>query len=268
MIAGIVPVCDPKLYGYGNVLAECLKSFDDFADMVVLVQSHDALDNLRPYLEPLQKTIAISDESTWYKGGIYDPKQTDQNVEIGIEYAKQRGADVIIILSSNWYIPERSRDGLYNVCRGVDDWDYIYRGDQLAGTLLSASKRIPAIIKIGSDFHFGFSTDYLENFNTRIPVRAGDYSSHNDSMIVDAPFEITLDDLAAKMNFIRCYNDVIPKRNPIFDWDFWEPYYLLKFRDKRHTNMKLDEYGKRIAANSKPEYLSHYFLRELNYAAA
>lgn len=265
MIAGIVLIGDPKLYGYGNVLAECLQSFDDFCDLVILVQSHKAFDYLQSYVRPLTNTQVISNKSTWFKDG-YDGKQLDRNIDIGMNFAQEQGAKIAIVLSSNWYIPERSRTALRDTCETCDGWDYLYRGDQLAGQLFSASKRLPMIIQIGSEYHYKFSSDGLENEYKKIPTRRGDFSSHNDSMIIDVPFEITLDDLEGKLNFVRCYHDELVKRDPVFSWDFWNSYYIAKFKDKRHTNMQLDEYGARIAANTKPEYLSHLFLREIDYA--
>ena len=96
----------------------------------------------------------------------------------------------------------------------------------------------------------------------------GNFQDKNDVMVIDVPFEITLDDLRYKMNFVRCYADELSKRKPTFDWSFWERYYLDKFKDKQPIDLPLDEYGQEIAANTKPEYLSHYFLRELSYATA
>ena len=87
-------------------------------------------------------------------------------------------------------------------------------------------------------------------------------------MAVDVPFEITLEDLENRLNFVRCYSDVLPKRDPVFDWNYWRLYYLDKLNQKNPSSSPLDGYGRRIANNTKPDYLSHYFLKVLAYATA
>src|SRR5512139_1352774 len=98
-IAAIIPIGDPRLHGYGNVLAECLQSIDDFADLTILVQSHPAKDALYPYIRTLRNVMVISDFSTWFVGGIYDGRQIDRNLDAGLDLAQGYGAQSVIYLS-------------------------------------------------------------------------------------------------------------------------------------------------------------------------
>lgn len=268
MIAVIVPIGDPRLYGYGNVLSACLQSIDDFADLTILVQSQPAISALQPYALNLRNVKVISNSQTWFKDDIYDGKLIDRNLFYGAETARLAGADIIIYFSSNWYIPEGSQAGLRKYCNEITDFGYLYRGDQLANRLFSASKRLPMIVRAEADIHYLFSADKLINSNWKHDVKRGDYSKYDDIMIVDVPFEITRQDLTDKQNFTRCYTDVLPKRDPTFKWDYWHNYYSIRFAVKRPCHYPLDKYGQIIAANSKPEYLSHLFLKELSYATA
>jgi len=260
-LAAIVPIGDPRVNGYGNNLAVCLRSMAEFADMVILVQSHPAASALYPFLTD---TISlISNEATWFPNGVYDGRRFNKNVRIGETAAKQDGADVFILLTSNWYIPESSREALRIRCDETMGWDWAYRGNQLAGKLFSASKRLPAIWRDGSGCYPTLSPDGMQTPVGFVSVESGDYSGYDDEMIVDVPLEITLINMAGKMNFFRCYHDDMPKRNPVFDWDYWHPYYTAKMRYWKPTDIQLDEYGQAIADASKPEYLSHLFLKEM-----
>ena len=258
-IAAIVPIGDQRVNGYGNNLDACLRSMSEFADMVFLVQSHPARAILQPYVNG--NIELISNPSTWFPLGIYDPVRFNRNVRIGEEAAA--GADVFIVLSSNWYIPKASREALRRRCNAVQTWDYAYRGNQLAGQLFSASKRLPMIWRLGSGCYYTFSPDGLQTPEGFTTVESGDYSEYDGEMIVDVPLEITLEDYEGKMNFFRCYANDLPKRSPVFDWDYWHRYSLGKMQGWSNYPGVLDEYGQAIADASKPEYLSLLFLREL-----
>ena len=100
-----------------------------------------------------------------------------------------------------------------------------------------------------------------------VSVESGDYSKYNGEMVVDVPFEITLADLEGKLNFFRCYHDDLPKRNPVFDWNYWHPYFTAKMSKWKMADMPLDKYGLMVAEASQPEYLSHQFLCEMAVTA-
>ena len=83
ILAAIVPIGNPRINGYGNNLSACLQSMADLADMVILVQSHNARSALYPFVNG--KTKLVSNEKTWFRNGIYDRHQFNRNVRIGEE---------------------------------------------------------------------------------------------------------------------------------------------------------------------------------------
>ena len=225
-LAAIVPIGDPRVNGYGNNLDACLRSMSEFADMVILVQSHPARSILQPYING--NIELVSDVSTWFPHGVYDPLRFNRNVRMGEDVARSAGADLFIVLSSNWYIPATNREALRIWCDEVETWAWVYRGNQLAGQLFSASKRLPMIWRRGSGCYYTFSPDGLQTPEGFVTVERGDFHEYDNEMIIDVPLEITLDDMAGKMNFFRCYHDDLPKRNPVFDWEYWHRYFLGK----------------------------------------
>ena len=142
-IAAIIPIGDPRLNGYGNNLFTCLQSVVDFVDFTIIVQSHPAADALEPYLKPFENIYLISEESTWFKDGIYDGEQVDYSQHEALVWAKMLGATHVVYLSSNWYIPKSSQIPLRQYIEGLKEFGYLHRGDQLGGMLFGASKQLP-----------------------------------------------------------------------------------------------------------------------------
>ena len=81
--------------------------------------------------------------------------------------------------------------------------------------------------------------------------------------VVDVGLELTLPELADRMNWFRCYADLMPKRRPTFDWDYWRKYYVAKFGTKPVGGEVLDSIGQVIADGHRPEFVSATVLKEL-----
>lgn len=266
MIAAIVPIGDPRVNGYGHVLDTCLSSISEFADLVVIVQNQQAVSALYKYIDRIsRKNIeTISDPLTWFTGGRYDGEMFNKNIEIGEEYAANQGADVFITLSSNWYIPRTSMVRLRMRCETVETWDYIYRGNQVGGRIFSASKRLPMVWRDTSGCRYSYSPDGLNTPGGFIPVERGDYSKYDGEMVIDVPFELTLSELEGRLNFFRCYHDNLPKRNPVFDWGYWEPYYLDKMQDwKIFYRITAEQYADEIRDGTRADYVGAHLMGKL-----
>ena len=267
-ISILVPLGDLSKYGYANVFAECLQSMVEFADNVILYQSyHDA--TVHGFIDKYKSVRVITgkanpaDYLNWQEidDGLYKAKI------MAVGYYE---ADVVIYMGSDWYIPRSSFQSLYDVCEIMGDWAWLYKGNQLASRTFSASKRLPAIVRTNEANICSYtpSRDRLVTPDGAYYSERGDFQAFNKQMIVDVPFEYTLEDLEGKMNAKRCYADLLPKRKPVFDWDFWKRYYVKRMQDWQSIGIWPDPYGYAISDKSQPDYLSHYFLKELNYAPA
>jgi len=105
-----------------------------------------------------------------------------------------------------------------------------------------------------------FSMDSLVVEETEIVwMERGDFRP-DAPPVVDVQLEMTVEDLADKMNFIRCYSDLVPKRKPVFEWDYWFPYYVKKFEAKRRAGAGGGATFSAIARKSRPEFVSHRVL--------
>jgi hypothetical protein len=110
---------------------------------------------------------------------------------------------------------------------------------------------------------YEFGIDSIRHNVDVIPWEYGQWQTHTDEAMVDVPLEMSVEDLADKLNDFRCYHDLMPKRNPVFDWSYWRGYYSHKFGQKSVSGEELSPMGKRIAAISQPHFVSHTVLQEI-----
>ena len=96
-----------------------------------------------------------------------------------------------------------------------------------------------------------------------IEAQYGDFRRFTPYAVVDVGLELTLPELADRMNWFRCYADLMPKRRPTFDWDYWRKYYVAKFGTKPVGGEVLDSIGQVIADGHRPEFVSATVLKEL-----
>jgi hypothetical protein len=163
----------------------------------------------------------------------------------------------------NNYVPEPG--ALRAVCEMMldrgDGWAWLYRSDQLADQMFSTSVRLPFIVNLARIRRF--SADSLEIGGELHGMERGNWPEHDAEAIVDVQLEMTVDDLHAKMDFIRCYSDLVPKRKAVFEWDYHRNYYAAKFRQKARAGQVQSATGLRIAAASQPDFVSRKILEAL-----
>jgi len=269
-LAIIVPVPDLTRFGYGRIAAECIGSMARIADRVYLVSS-SRNDEAACQVDCKYKNVFLSsnastrfsrtpDGDEWF-----DPYKVMENCNLGMREAKRDGYDVAACLMCNQYIPEASEfyQRCYRMLEYNTAWDWVFRMDQLGDQLFHSSVRVPFIVNLGkAQPQLRWSTDSLYTTGT-VKMQRGDYAHQDHISIVDAQLEVTREELAAKQNYIRCYHDILPKRNPVFEWDYWFPYYVNKFRQKSPAGTVTDPAGVAIAKKSKPGFVSWQVLEAL-----
>jgi len=268
-LAAIVPIGSLAEKGYQHVFEPCIRSIAEFADAVYLVQSINDNRNLWQ-LEGLYNVNVISNPSTWFDGD-YDGKQINRNLDLGCQAAKNNGADIAILMTSNCYIPVDSAYLLRWAINHIrSPFNFYYRGNFVAGKLFKPSKRLPYILNLSyfPETRFSFDPDGLFCDGEFISPSYGDFSQMEFETVIDVPLEMTLDELTDKLNFVRCYSDALPKRNAVFDWNYWKPYMIGKIAACTPSDKPLDKYGLEIARIIRDDFISHEILRELDYAPA
>ena len=268
-LAIIVPVPDLTRFGYGRIAAECIGSMARIADTVLLVGS-TRYDGPAYKLAAAQDGVRlISNEATCFSrtpegDEWFDPYKVMENCNLGMSLAKDAGYDVAACLMCNQYIPEASE--FYQLCYRVAQnnflWSWLYRMDQLGDQLFHSSVRVPFIVNLHG-FPLRWSTDALEAGGTLTTMERGDYAHQDHISVVDVQLEVTREELEAKQNYIRCYSDILPKRKPVFEWGYWFPYYVNKFRQKSPAGTVTDTVGMAIAAKSEPGFVSWQVLEAL-----
>lgn len=268
-LAGLCPIGSLAEYGYQYVYHECIASQARLCDTVFLVQSLNDRRNLDELLSEFPNVRLVSNKDTWYPDGKYSVAHSQERAIYDQHLIKDAGYDVLFLLASNSYIPDNRAQMIRSWCEDFyalgRSIGYVFRGDQLGGTLFHASKKLPYLLRL-SDFPaawISYVPDGAYIDDEFFTVEPGDFASFDPIAFVDAPMEMTLLELEAKINFVHGYHDIMPKRPEVFDWDYWRLYYLNKFRQKRVSDEPLSETGLEIARNHSPDFVSAELLREL-----
>lgn len=254
----ITPFLSAALMGYQNTFRACIESQAEFADYVYLIQSADD----RRGLEMLPDNVrVVSWTPTWFRNGAHSYDRMTRNIALGCALAILDGCDAAIMLACNTYVPQYAVVGLRGrvakMLEGGGPFDYIYRANLIAGHLAYPSKRLPNMMNLEyfPVVHRRDMPDALFCDGNSYGDEYGEYLDKEDEAAVDAPLEITLEEYEAKMNFVKCHSVAMPKRNPVFVWDFWRDYMARKVSLMIESAHPLDEYGQRIASATRPEYV-------------
>ena len=271
-LAIIVPVPDLTRFGYGRIVAECIGSMARIADIVHLVSSTRNDDAAYKIASAYDNVRLISDETTYFSrtpegDEWFDPYKVMENCNIGMRRTGHGRYDVVACLMCNQYIPETPGEGFYRQAWLMMEnnlaWTWVYRMDQLGDQLFHASVRVPFLVNLSkSQPQLRWSTDSLYTTGP-VTMQRGNYAEMDAISVVDVQLEVTRDELAAKQNYIRCYSDILPKRKPTFEWDYWFPYYVDKFQKKLPAGTVADPIGLAIAAKSRPGFVSQQVLAAL-----
>jgi len=193
----------------------------------------------------------------------FDAYTVMQAINDGIAYLAKSGMDAAIVLMCNNYILDR--DSLYAQAEAMllrnEPFAWYYRADQLKDQLFGPSVRLPWLVNLRHKADLHFSVDCLIVDDKIHNMERGNYTAA--PLVMDVQLEMTREDLAEKMNFIRCYADLVPKRSPVFDWGYWFPYYVKKFQQKQRRDVPLTETGRQIAEASRPDFVSHAVLEAM-----
>lgn len=180
----------------------------------------------------------ISDRRTWFPeiGGqpYYVPQMVATSSDVGFHAARHGGAEQIVYLFCNCYVTPTCAAYLR---RPVDGLGYVYRCDSLSGVLFHADKMWPYVLRADADVQFGL--DGITYDGEPMPWVAGHWPEMDDFAVIDLPLEVPVDAYERRMNFIRCYSDLVPKREPVFVRSFWRSYFLDKYRHKQRSGRAL-----------------------------
>jgi len=189
----------------------------------------------------------ISDERTWFDMDAdgnerFDIMQLERAANLGYRLARDAGFDAAIGLHVNNLTMPAAADWLYFEAGRIVDirqpWAWTYRRDQLAGLSFGCTVRRPRIINLHADPLPEVGPDALTIGGEVVArMERGDWPEMDRLAIWDIQLEMTQTDLADKLNFQRCYSDLVPKRKAVFAWGYWRDYYAAKFRQKRRIEI-------------------------------
>lgn len=251
--------------GYQYTYRECLGSQAAWGDRLYLIQSVRDSTGVYYLLDNYPgKVKHIADERTWCSENSDDSNPRDffhnSNMRLGLDLAMADGFDAALVMHSNWYIPETNaaniRQSLHKVCESGAAFGLVYRQGQFAGRLFSTNSAFNFLVNLRE-----WGNHRLERFNdkyTRVPMGADE----NSRAIVDCPMEMPLADYEAIMTW-GGYNQRLYRADD-FRWEFYRDLAARKLRGSTPI-AELSQTGARIAANSRPDFISHEVLRMAGY---
>jgi len=272
-LAVIAPIGPLDRYGYQHNSLSSIEGMAALGDRVYLVQSTRNDAGIRSLLEAFKNAVCISDERTWFGRvsgvEVFDIWRVVGNINIGIQQSRADGMDAAICLDLGGYVETTAIAPIRRACARMLDagesFGWICRRDQLADKLFGVNGRAPHLYNLSAAVRA--ITDGIVVDGRALFVERGDYTNEDkattDAQYVDIGLECTVDDLEAKMNFLHCYSDLLPKRSPVFDWSYWRNYHTHKTRQKPLSDEKPGKRGQAVATNTRNDFVSHVILREL-----
>lgn len=256
-------------HGYQYVCRECIGSMAEFADVVYLVQSTRDRNGVDELMRSYPNILHIADERTWFSSYEDEHEVTNlwfhnNNLTIGMQTAAADGADCILGMHNNWYIPRRNMTNLRMRCEMVVREDrpieWLYRGTQLGNILFHTSHQVKFIVN-------------AKHPECLIPGKVADKAHKlypppdqfpilDMTMVVDAPLEMPMADLEAVWNFSKCYSGRVTG-STTFDWKAFRPVYRKDVGRKVRSDAPLDSVGDMIARKSRSDFVSHIVLQDL-----
>jgi len=185
-------------------------------------------------------------------------------VQRGRMEAEAEGMDAVVKLECNQYVPREAgywlRERCAKMCEEGKEYDWYYRKDFVGGVMFHVSLRRPWILPKGTQWNFWI--DSIDCGGNSVRHERGNWPEMDEYAVVDAQLEMTLEDYAAKMTFLRNYVELEPSRGRVFRWEFWKDYLIRKFA-KKEMGGRLDEIGKRLMYRTKDDFIGQEILRGL-----
>lgn len=260
-LVAIVPLGYLDRHGYQYHTETCLGSFAEAVDHVFAIctvpgQTVPLMDNLTILDVPESHFSFVAGELH------YDLRRVIMAWQGGLDCAWDEGFDTALLLSVTNYIPVGARAALRHKAETMllegDPFDWTYRRLQLGGTLYQSSVRDPYLINLHEGAQMSLQADCIwDSIEGTVGRVYGHYPAFDQEAIVDVPLELTEADLAAKMTFLRNLHEYSSKRPVTYSWEWWQRYYAAKFSGLVATEDPLDEYGRNIAAQTRPDFVSH-----------
>jgi hypothetical protein len=268
MKLAIVTIIGPaNKWGYERTYFECIGNQAQFADHVYLVQStpdHTGIDRL---LVAHDNITLISEPDNWRVrvGADDDVKLSfksnvrllSRNYQIGKQVAWRAGHDVVMMASSNSYVPTWTWEGVRAVMAGMlergEPEAMMYHCWQLGPVLLTSTRRAPWIEN--AQLWTAVDLDYTPNIKWR-PF-AG---QPNGAYYVDVSYELTAAEFYANLTRFGFMDKWLAGPHEL---DEVLRAYVNTVQHSQPWDLKLDATGQAIAAAHQPDYVSAYLLNAL-----
>lgn len=231
-LAVITPIGDLNRFGYQYTADLCLQNQALLADRLWIVQSMPG--GKGPAQLP-RNAVYLDAPEFHFKDGTYSFEQVHWNRNAALLFAKRQGYDVALTLDCNWHIPIPAMQWIRGEAEMMvlkdQPWGWIYARYQFGHYLTGAAVRYPYLINLGAWNRWTY--DARDGIRNELQAaeqvsERGNFTELNKWSVIDAGYELTISDLKDKLEFVRFYSDLMPKRPTSWEWEYWQDYYSKK----------------------------------------
>ena len=226
-IAIICPIGDLNRFGYQRLARPCLKSWQAVGDLILIHSSRAEM--------PFKiKAEYIRDDKTLLPmidgAERFDYRVVSNNANSGLQIARLAGYDVVTTICANWYVEAQAAKKIIAKCEAlltdVRDYDFLFRRMQIKNQLFDSDLASIAMFKVNGFSTFGVKVlvDKVEINGSNVIRERGAFSRENAAAYIDVGLEVTDAEFSDKMQNVRNYDDLLPKRHGV-DFDYWIDYF-------------------------------------------
>lgn len=249
-IAVICPIGDLNRFGYQRLARPCLKSWAQVGDLFLIHSSREPM--------PFKiKAEYIRDDQTLLPlvDGVerFDYRIVANNANIGLQVARLAGYDVGITICVNWYVEAEAARGIVAKCEALPtsgrEYDFLYRRMQIKDQLFDSDLASIAVFSLTGEIVISVKVlaDRVEINGASKTRERGDFTREHDAAYIDAGLEVTDAEFSDKMQDVRNYEDLLPKRHGV-TFDYWLDYFQQRKNTMKKSGDKPGVVGEKILA--------------------
>jgi len=254
-IAIICPIGDMNRFGYQRLARPCLKSWSAVGDLFLIHSSRaDVPFKIKAeYIRDDQTLLPLVD-------GVeqFDHRVVANNANIGLRVARLAGYDAALTICVNWYVEAATAKSIIAKCqsmleRGMD-YDYLFRRMQIKDQLFDSDVASIAAFNLTSDTPISVKVlaDKVDVKGASKTRERGYFANEHGAAYIDTGLEVNDAEFADKMQDVRNYEDLLPKRHGV-GFDYWLDYFKQRQGALRKSSDTIGAIGKQILALHQPD---------------
>ena len=194
-------------FGYHRVFQRFYESFSQIGDIFIVATTNHFRDEVgqKPGVVILDKVQLLKDKNDNY---IFDITKFSKANNQGLHEIRSRKYDVLFQACINEFIPDTNILALKKYIQGIGNkpFRWTYKSYVLGSKACLPDIRLPWILNL--DYQIELVPDGAVINGDLLTIEAGLFLSKINISSYDCGWNISLEELRSKMNFVRCYTEL------------------------------------------------------------